>query len=250
MSPSSKRADHPALARLGKAVRALRQGQTMTLQDLARRAQLSLRFVSELEAGRANISILNLMEVAAALGVTPTVLLDGPEAVPPRGVISLLGLRGAGKTTVGKRLADKLGRPFFELDRLVEGQAGMSLSEIFAIHGESYFRKVELTALRRFLAGHERAVIAAGGGLVASPEAFALLLERTQTIWLRATAEEHWERVVEQGDLRPIRDRPHAMAELRRRLREREPLYAKASMTCTTSGRPVDAVVAELAQAL
>ena len=165
-------------------------------------------------------------------------------------MISLLGLRGAGKSTVGQALADRLEVPFLELDRLVEAEAGMTLPELFAIHGEEYYRRVELLALKRFLGTGRAAVLATGGGVVTSPEALRLLQEGTTTIWLRATPEEHWDRVVKQGDLRPMQNRPQAMAELRRRLREREPLYARASLTCPTSGRSVHQVVADLSAKL
>lgn len=214
----------------------------MTLKELAKSAGLSERFVSDLEAGRANISVLNLAEVAGALEL-PMGAFFAPQ---DHGVIALLGLRGAGKSTVGKALAAKLQLPFFELDRLVEVEAGMSLTEIFTIHGEDYFRQLELTALRRFLDAHAKAVLATGGGLVTSPDAYRLLLERTRTVWLKATPREHWARVVGQGDLRPMQNRPAARAELQRRLREREPLYGKAQRVVNTSGRAVGEVVAEL----
>jgi len=230
---------------LGERVRALRQERGLTLRELSRSAGLSERFLSDLESGRANISVLNLEAVARVLGGTAASLLA--EGAPDeRKVISLLGLRGAGKSTVGKALAERLKVPFLELDRLVEAEAGMTLPELFAIHGEEYYRRVELLALKRFLGTDRAAVLATGGGVVTSPEAMRLLQERTTSIWLRATPEEHWDRVVGQGDLRPMQNRPQAMAELRRRLREREPLYARASLTCATSGRSVHQVVTEL----
>ncbi len=165
--------------------------------------------MGELEAGRANISVMNLVEVARALDVPLPRLLEGAEPEP--GVVALLGLRGAGKSSVGKQLAAQLGVAFFELDKLVEPEAGMRLSEIFAIHGEGYFRQAELAALRRFLETHERGVLATGGGLVESPQALALLKSRARTVWLKASPDEHWSRVVEQGDLRPMKNRPQAM---------------------------------------
>ena len=193
------------------------------MKDLAKSAGLSERFVGELEAGRANISLLNLQQVAEALTLPLGHFFEAP-AEPPRGVIALLGLRGAGKSSIGQALADRLNVDFFELDQLVEASAGMRLPELFAIHGEDYFRQLELQALTKFLESHPRGVLASGGGLVTSPDAYALLLARTETVWLKATPEEHWSRVVKQGDLRPMQNRPHAMAELRRRLKERQPL--------------------------
>lgn len=222
----------------------------MTRKSLAQQTGLSERFLAELEAGRGNISVVNLAHVAFALGVTPSSLLAGSASEGAvRGVTALLGLRGAGKSTVGAALAKSMSVAFFELDRLVEAEAGMSLPEIFAIHGEDFFRSLELRALKRFLSEHDRAVLATGGGIVASTEAFELLRSRARTVWLRATPEEHWGRVVAQGDLRPMANRPQAMAELRRRLREREPLYAKADVTCVTSGKTLPEVVRELMHA-
>lgn len=235
---------------VGRKVRARRQLQGQTMKELAKASGLSERFVGELEAGRANISLLNLAQVAQALTLPLGHFFEQPAEAPGRSVIALLGLRGAGKSSIGKALADRLGVGFFELDQLVEAAAGMRLPELFAIHGEDYFRQLELSALTRFLESHPRGVLATGGGLVTSPQAFDLLLARTQTVWLKATPEEHWSRVVKQGDLRPMQNRPHAMSELKRRLKERGPLYAKARRQCVTSGRTVNAVVQDLAEAL
>lgn len=253
MSPArpAKKRLHPLLEAIGQRVRSRRQELKLTLKGVAAQSGLSERFLADLEAGRANISVVNLAELASSLQLSLAALVDleGTTA-EPKGVVALLGLRGAGKSTVGRSLADKLGCGFFELDRLVEAEAGMGLAEIFAIHGEDYFRQVELLALRKFLAAHPRAVLATGGGLVTSAEAYRLLVDRAHTVWLRATPEEHWERVVGQGDLRPMQNRPHAMSELKRRLKERQPLYSKARRQVVTSSRTVNAVVQELADAL
>jgi XRE family transcriptional regulator, aerobic/anaerobic benzoate catabolism transcriptional regulator len=238
---------HPLLRELGARVRMLRAERDLTRRALAEGSGLSERFVAELEAGRGNISILNLAEIARVLGVQPASLLP---AQPATRFVSLLGLRGAGKTTIGQALAKRLGVKFYELDRLVEADAGMRLHEIFAVHGESYFRAVERDALKRLLTTEPGGVLATSGGVVASPEAFRLLLESTVTVWLRATPEEHWDRVVGQGDLRPMQNRPQAMVELRRRLKEREPEYAKAQIVCSTSRRKAEEVVGELQQRL
>jgi XRE family transcriptional regulator, aerobic/anaerobic benzoate catabolism transcriptional regulator len=224
------------LGNLARVVRTLRHQQGLTLKNLAEKSSLSLRFVSGVESGKANISVLNLAQLAAALGVAPADLLESPETTPNSSkVVALLGLRGAGKSTIGAALAKRLGTKFFELDRLIESEAGMSLSEIFAMHGDEYFRRAELAALRRFFEQHSEGVLATSGGLVTADESFALLRAKAQTVWLKASAEEHWQRVVGQGDLRPMQNRPHAMAELRRRLKEREPLYRLANLTVMTS---------------
>jgi len=242
--------EHPLLNRLGTRVRSLRQKEGVSRRVLAERSGLSERFVAEVESGRGNISVLKLDQLAQALGVSCASLLAQPDPAEGAQVVSLLGLRGAGKSSVGKGLADKLGVEFVELDRLVEAEAGMRLGELFAIHGEGYYRQVELTALRKFLARRRPAVLATGGGVVQSAEAFSLLKEKTRTVWLKAAPEEHWQRVVKQGDLRPIENHPHAMAELRRRLKEREPRYAQAELICDTSGRSPSAVAGRLARTL
>jgi XRE family transcriptional regulator, aerobic/anaerobic benzoate catabolism transcriptional regulator len=245
-----KKAGQALLREVGSRVRQRRQQRALTIKQLASSSGLSERFVSELEAGRANISVINLSQVAHALEVPLTGLFALPAGTraPSEGVISLLGLRGAGKSSVGKALSHALGVGFWELDRLVEVEAGMDLPEIFAIHGEVYFRQVEHRALTRFLDTHSKGVLATGGGLVESPEAFALIRERTHSVWLKASPDEHWERVVEQGDLRPMQNRPQAMAELKHRLKEREPLYARSERVCVTSSRGVGDVVTELAR--
>ncbi len=237
------------LSAVGQRVRARRRGLDLTLKQLAAASGLSERFLGGLETGRANISLGNLADLAVALRVSVVELVGGApaKARPLPGVVTLLGLRGAGKSTVGARLAQRLRVPFVELDRLVEQEAGLGLGELFTLHGEGYFRQLESAALRKVLATHPRAVVATGGGLVTNAEAFEVVLGHTRSVWLRASADEHWQRVVTQGDLRPMRDRPQARAELKRRLKEREPLYARAHLTCLTSGRPVEEVVEGLA---
>src|SRR5207302_6959227 len=134
-----------------------------------------------------------------------------------------LGLRGAGRSAVGRRLAQRLRVPFVELDELVEKAAGMSLAGLFSLHGEAYYRRLAREVLTRFLAEGEPAVLAAGGSVVTDREAFRLLTRRCRTVWLQATPEDHWQRVLQQGDERPSAASPHAQAELRALLRAREP---------------------------
>ncbi|MBI2963573.1 MAG: helix-turn-helix domain-containing protein [Deltaproteobacteria bacterium] len=218
------------LQRLGTAIRALRERHGLSVRALASRSALSTRFVSEVQAGRANISLVRLARLAQALGTTTSRLAAEAEseARPRPAVVALLGVRGAGKTTIGKELAARLGVEFRELDRLVEAEAGLPLAEIFATHGEAYFRRLEVAALRRFLALGVGAVLATGGGAVENAEAWKLLEEGTLTVWLRANADAHWRRVVRQGDARPMAGRRAAKDELRRLLARREPLYRRA----------------------
>jgi XRE family aerobic/anaerobic benzoate catabolism transcriptional regulator len=157
--------------------------------------------------------------------------------------VALVGLRGAGKSTVGPRLAAELDAPFVELDRRVEEAAGMELAEIFNVHGEAGFHRFEAEALERVLGEGERVVLAAGGSIVKSPESYRRLLTSCRTVWLRARPDEHLQRVRDQGDLRPMRDRPRAMAELESLLEAREPDYQRCEIAVDTSGRSVDDTV-------
>jgi XRE family aerobic/anaerobic benzoate catabolism transcriptional regulator len=160
--------------------------------------------------------------------------------------VALVGLRGAGKSTIGPRLAAAFDAPFVELDRRVEEAAGMDLQEIFNVHGEAGFHRFEAEALERVLAEGERVVLAAGGSIVRSPECFRRLLSACRTVWLQARPEEHLQRVRDQGDLRPMRDRPRAMAELEALLASREPEYRRCELAVDTSRRSVDETVAAI----
>lgn len=167
-----------------------------------------------------------------------------------RPLVALIGLRGAGKSTVGRALARHLGVGFFELDDLVEAEAGLPREQIFELQGPARYRDLEHQALLRFLHRQPAAVLATGGGLVTAPETYARLRAGCLTIWLRARPEEHWERVVRQGDQRPMQGKPAAMQELRSLLAAREPLYALAQITCDTSGRSAASVSRHLATIL
>lgn len=234
------------LAGLGRAVRDQRTIKAWTLRELAERARVSARFLVQLEGGSGNISVARLNDVAKALGLSLSELIKEAEAgaLRPPGrpapakkarVVSLLGLRGAGKSTVGAAVARRLKVPFVELDQLIAKDAGMDLATIFEMHGEEYFQRLEEQTLRRFLDTRPRAVLATGGSLVMHGVAYALLRERTFTVWLKARPQEHWDRVVAQGDARPMSGRPAAMVDLRRLLKERTPLYSEADLAIETS---------------
>lgn len=233
------------LTALGRRARAQRLSRGWTLREIAERSGVSPRFLVQLESGQGNISVRRLADVARALETTVAGLLTQDD-LPAPPVIALLGLRGAGKTTIGRRLAKRRRVPFVELDRRIEQAADLSLGEIFALHGEDYYRRLEREVLQDVLAEGKPIVLATGGGLVASPETFALLRRSATTVWLRAAPEDHWNRVVRQGDRRPMADYPQAMADLRSLLATREPLYALADHTVDTSGAGIDRVVNEV----
>lgn len=234
------------LTRLGEVVRAARGARSLSRKELALRAHVSERFLAQLESGTGNISVLRLEDVAEALETTGAELLReaGERKAPPKAeVIALLGLRGAGKSTIGAAVARKLGVPFVELDALVAQEAGMSLATLFEIHGEAHFRRVEREALRKFLDATPAAVIATSGSIVQDEDTFAMLRERTTTVWLKARAKDHWDRVVAQGDGRPMRGRANARSELEELLRARKPLYELADKSIDTSAMGLEQAV-------
>jgi XRE family aerobic/anaerobic benzoate catabolism transcriptional regulator len=234
------------LETVGAAVRARRERRGWSRRELAGASGVSERFLAQLEAGDGNISLRRFAEVAHALGTTPAALLAPAEAPAEARPIALLGVRGAGKSSVGAALAKKLALRFVEVDQEIEAAAGLPLGELFALHGEAYYRRVERDVLARLLDDPAPAVLATGGSIVTDPRNYALLRARARTIWLRARPEEHWNRVVAQGDQRPMAENPHAFEELRGLLAARERLYAQADETIDTSGRPLRRVIDEV----
>jgi XRE family aerobic/anaerobic benzoate catabolism transcriptional regulator len=235
---------------VGAAVRSRREAHGWSRRELAGACGVSERFLAQLETGDGNISLRRFAEVAHALGTTPSALLapaDAPSTAKP---IALLGVRGAGKSTVGAALAKKLDLAFVELDQQIEAAAGLPLGEVFALHGEAYYRRVEREVLGRLLAAPTPMVVATGGSIVNDPTNYGLLRTRCKTIWLRAAPEDHWNRVVAQGDKRPMAENPHAFAELRALLAARDKLYARAEHTIDTSDRSVKQVVAAVERAM
>jgi len=238
----------PLLQALARRVRSLRRQLGWTRRELAARCGLSVRFLARVEAAAGNISVLNLESLATALGATPDELLRPDAASSPS--VCLVGLRGAGKSTVGRLLAAKLGWPFIEVDSCIVEASGLELDQLFELHGEHYYRRLERETLDRVLNNGHPAVLAAAGGVVNEPETWGLLRDRTTVVWLRARPEDHWNRVVAQGDRRPMADNPTAMDELRAMLHAREPAYAEARLTVETSGRAPEPVATEIAHAL
>lgn len=275
--------DADFLQTLGKRVREIRDRRGMTRKLVAREANVSERHLAHLEGGEGNVSIVLLRHIARALDVSLVELLApeaedtvekrlirrflerlpqnrleevvfrlmrdfGHEEAVRRKRIALIGLRGAGKSTLGGRLAKEEGMPFIELDREIEKDTGMPASELFALYGQSGYRRIEKRALERVIRDHDRAVISVGGGVVAQPETYEMLLSNCLTVWVKAQPEEHMARVMAQGDLRPMAGNDEAMEDLKRILEARESLYARADTMLDTSGETVEESFLKLRQ--
>jgi XRE family transcriptional regulator, aerobic/anaerobic benzoate catabolism transcriptional regulator len=261
------------LHRLGERVRTLRNQRGMSRKALAQHAKVSERYLAQLETGKGNGSIVLLRRISRALGLPVTQLVneaDEPaldlvlltqflERLPPKALgearellmrhfsepsddlrdrrIALIGLRGGGKSTLGRLLAARLEVPFIELDREVERMSGASLSEIFDMFGQETFHRAEREALENVMRQHRAFVVATGGSIVTEPGTLELLLSSCFTVWLRAEPREHMTRVMEQGDMRPMAKNARAMDDLISILKSREPLYAKADAVLMTSGK-------------
>jgi XRE family aerobic/anaerobic benzoate catabolism transcriptional regulator len=223
------------LAEIGSRVRSQRNAMGWTLKEIAERSGVSTRFLSDLESGHGNISVARLANVARALDVSMASLLPSENEAVARPMIALVGLRGAGKSTIGSALAKHLGVKFVELDALVEKEANLSLAELFSLHGEAYYKRLAHDVLLKLLARDGQVVVATGGSIVTDVESWQLLKRRSHTVWLKATPEDHWKRVLGQGDTRPMANRSSAMAELRSILSIRSPIYAEALQTIDTT---------------
>lgn len=229
--------DAEFLRAFGLRVRHERSLRSLTRRAVAEKAGISERYITQLESGKGNVSLLVLRQIARALGIPLDQLVRDAEPVPGRTRrIALIGMRGAGKSTLGARLARTMDVPFFELDQEIERIAGMSLAALIEMYGQAAYRRYESQALHALLDSQPEFVVATGGGIVSEPDTYELLLHQCFTVWIRATPEEHMQRVIEQGDLRPMAGSARAMDDLRRILKERTPLYARADATVNTSG--------------
>ena len=281
----------PFLVALGERLRMLRARKGLTRKALSRGAGVSERHLANLELGLGNASILVLRQVAQALSCSLAELLGDETTASPEWLlirdllagrpevdlqraraalaalfgsaprasaerarrIALIGLRGAGKSTLGHMLADAMDVPFVELNREIERVAGCTLSEIHNLYGPSAYRRYERRALEETLELHPDAMVATPGGIVSDPATFGLLLAQCFTIWLQASPEQHMQRVVAQGDLRPMAGHGgnrEAMDDLRRILAGRAAFYGKADLAFDTTGLSVGEAYARLSAAL
>jgi len=269
------------LRSLGTRLRQMRKSQGFSRRRLSERSGVSPRYLAKIEAGDGNVSIGLLIKLAAALeqpiehflmadvmfhsdlphvsqlyvradaSVRARVLqvLD-PERMGLQKAqrLCLVGLRGAGKSTLGAGVAKVFGVPFIELNHEIEKNAGMALGEIIALYGQEGYRQLEADTLTSIIEGHKRAVVAVAGGIVSEEGSFYHVLSRFHTVWLKASASEHMERVRAQGDVRPMQDNPQAMIQLRQILSSREALYTQSDHVLDTSGKSVEQSQMELSQ--
>ena len=269
------------LTAFGDRVRGERARRGMSRKLLAEHASMSDRYLTQLESGKANVSLLILRRLASALGIPLTRLVDDEQPSPEMTLvrqflsrlspeqlkdayatltaqfandanasrndrIALVGLRGAGKTTLGAALSVKTDLPFFELDREVERTASTSLSSLIELYGQQAYRRYELQALQELLSSHPKFIVATGGSLVSETATYELLLRNCFTVWVRTTPEEHMRRVIAQGDLRPMAGSQRAMDDLRRILDERSELYGRADLTVDTTGKGIGETLREV----
>lgn len=238
------------LSAFGRHVRALRERRGLSRKALASASRVSERYLAQIEAGNGNVSVILLRRVAAALGTTVGALLATHAGISRCERIALIGLRGAGKSTLGAMLAQALNVPLIELNREITRETGLPVAEVMALYGLPAYRRIEQRALERVVAEHPRAVIVAGGGIVHEAAAFSFLLEHCYTVWLKARPDEHMARVLAQGDLRPMAGNAEAMEDLKRILAAREALYRRADAVVDTSGDTPQASFAKLLHAI
>ncbi|MCU1230363.1 MAG: bzdR [Acidobacteria bacterium] len=273
------------LRAFGERVRGERARRGMSRKLLAGHAGISERYITQLESGKGNVSILLLRQIAGALGLPLSRLVEDENPSPELTLvwqflarlspaqlkdayaslstqfaagasasrsqrIALVGLRGAGKTTLGAAIAEARGVPFYELDREVERLSGTSLGAILELYGQQAYRRYEVQALQELLESEQQFVVATGGGIVSEASTYELLLRNCVTVWVRTSPEEHMARVIAQGDRRPMAGSQQAMDDLRRILEERTPLYARADLTIDTAGRSVQQSTRQLLSAL
>jgi XRE family aerobic/anaerobic benzoate catabolism transcriptional regulator len=238
--------DSLLLRDLAQRIRALRKTRSLTRKALSQLADVSERHLAQLESGEGNISILLLNRIASALNTSLAELFASQsqsstmEASPRIKRIALIGLRGAGKSTLGEKLAANRNLPFIELDREIEKETGMPLADIFSLYGQSGYRAIERRTLERVTNEYDRAVFSIGGGVVNEPETYDYLRAQCYTVWIKAKPQEHMDRVVAQGDFRAMAGNDRAMEDLRRILSSREPLYRQADMTLDTTNATVE----------
>jgi len=247
------RADARFIGELGRRIRVLREGRGLSRKRLAADAQVSERYLGQVETGNGNISVMLLRRVASALGVAIGDVLAPDERArdTARGNrIALIGMRGAGKSTLGAMLARALRIPLIELNREVARETGLPAAEVMALYGIAAYRQIEQRVLSRVAFEQAHAVIVAGGGIVNEEEAFATLLANCYTVWIKARPEEHMARVLAQGDFRPMAGHPAAMEDLQRILAGREAMYRRADAVIDTSGDTPAASFAKLRAAL
>lgn len=271
------------ITRVGLRVRIARERKGIPRRVLSEISGVSPRYLAQLEAGDGNISIGLLQKIATALdhriewimgdddpwdadslhmlkmyraADTDTqkqvlqILNPDISVATHANRICLVGLRGAGKSTLGALAGNALGVPFVELNRKIEEQSGMAIAEVMALYGQEGYRKLEAQAINRIMETYDTMVLAVSGGIVAAPDTYNLLLNNFQTIWLKASPEEHMARVRAQGDERPMAGNPDAMEQLKSILASREILYGKATAQIDTSGKAVNASLSELLDVL
>jgi len=285
--PTGETPDATYLYDLGQRVRRIRAIRGMSRKVLAQVSGISERYIAQLEGGMGNVSIVLLRRIAAAVSMpVEDLVMDAsddwaairrmlrsaaperiararqilagqglpldshPQPIPPDR-IALVGLRGAGKSTLGEIVASRLGWKFLELNRQIERSLGLSVTEIYKLYGQDGYRRLELATLREIVASKTGPLLlATGGGIVAEPLSYELLLSSFHTIWVKTSPDEHMNRVRDQGDLRPMANDSTAMQELVTILTNREPLYSRAETVVDTAGRSVEQSAGDLAMAI